>query len=487
MSLKNTKSLEIWRKYGEYLLMAMPYADGLISEARGSYFTDLDGNEFLDLAAGQFCSVLGHCHPKLVEHIVEQTRKVIHTGTQFLSPVVLEAAAKFAEVAPGNLKKSLFLSTGTEAIECAMTLAKMYTRKTGVAGFSRGYYGLSLATKSLTTVFDRGEPYGSHPRVPESRTLLAPHCFHCPIHLRYPDCGIACLEASVETTLGGMENVAAVIVEPIVSAGGMIVPPPGYLKELKAFTEGHGALLVVDEAQTGFGRTGKWFAIEHHDVQPDILVISKSAGGGFPVSGLITTEEIAEEVEAQGFVHLASHQSDPVAAAAVAALIDTVREEGLVARAEENGRYLMESLRELQRKHPVVTDVRGQGLMLGMELSSEGTNGRSGYEFIMLVVALCRQKGVHLTYTYFEPVLRFLPPFTITREEIDRAVAVLDESLTEAARNDISPEALRPENPFTRAYVEKLSGKKTLRRVLSRFYETSPEFWVKKLGELTRK
>lgn len=483
MEIKIDKSLDLWEKYGRYLIMAMPYADNLINEASGAIIKDLDGNEIIDLAAGQFCSIVGHNHPKLVERIVEQTKKVLHTGTQFLSPVVLEAAAKFAEVAPGRLTRSLFLSTGTEANECALTIAKMYARKTGVVGFSRGYYGLSLATKSLSSIFGRVERYGSSPVVPESYRLLAPHCFRCPVQTRYPECDFLCLKTSAETGLAG-DNIAAVIVEPVLSAGGMIFPPPGYLKELKAFAKEREALLIVDEAQTGFGRTGRWFAIEHHGVEPDILVVSKSAGGGFPVSAVITTDKIADRVAGEGFVHLASHQSDPVAAAAVSAVIDIVRDEGLVERAEESGRYFLGCLRDLQGKHSIIADVRGQGLMLGAEISNRNSENNDDYQLALLIVDLCRRKGVHLTYTYFEPVLRFLPPLTISRSEIDKAISVLDQAISEALRKEAWHGDLMPANRYSRAFVQKLRGRRTLGKLLSRLYETSPRFWLKKLGEL---
>src|SRR5690349_6504599 len=229
----------------------------------------------------------------------------------------------------------------------------------------------------------------------------------------------------------------------------MIVPPPGYLKALKAFAEEREALLILDEAQTGFGRTGKWFAIEHHEVEPDILVVSKSAGGGFPVSGVITTDEIADRMVHERFVHLASHQSDPVAAAAVAAVIDIVREEGLLQASAENGQYFFERLRELQARHAIVVDVRGQGLMLGMELSDEDNE-----DIAAIVDLLCARSGVHLTYTYFEPVLRFIPPLTITRAQIDNAVAVLDGALAKASHERIQLHDLLPSNPYSRSYVE---------------------------------
>lgn len=478
MTKNNSNSLALWERYGDYLLMAMPYPDGLITEAQGCILKDIDGNQMLDLAAGQFCSILGHNHPKLIEKITEQMKRVLHVGTQFLSPIVLEAAAKFAEVAPGKLKKSLFLSTGTEANECAISIAKMYTGKTGIVGFSRGYYGLSLATKSLTTIFKGSRRKGDLPRVPESYSVLAPYCFKCPVHTQFPQCNLACLDASVGAGLSDDDNIAAVIVEPIISAGGMIVPPPGYLKALKEFAQQREALLIVDEAQTGFGRTGKWFAIEHHGIEPDILVVSKSAGGGFPVSGLITTDKVADCIAREGFTHLASHQSDPAAAAAVAAVIDIVREEGLVQAAEENGLYFLDRLRVLQSKHSIVLDVRGQGLMIGMELAHE----EGGQDPAMPIVALCGRQGVHLTYTYFEPVLRFIPPLVITRKQIDTSISVLDEALSKITRKDFRLDDFLPNNRYSRPYIDSLRGKQTVKRVLSRLYETSPEYWVKKLG-----
>jgi 2,2-dialkylglycine decarboxylase (pyruvate) len=480
----NKTSLALWEKYGEYLLMAMPYADGLITEAQGCILRDADGNEVLDLAAGQFCSILGHNHPKLIQRITEQMQKVLHIGTQFLSPVVLEAAAKFAEVAPSKkLRKSLFLSTGTEANECAISIAKMYTGKTGIAGISRGYYGLSLATKSLSTIFTGEARNGDTPRVPDTYNVMAPYCYRCPVQQRYPECNIACIQASIDAGMAGGNNLAAVIVEPIISAGGMIVPPPGYLKALKEFCRAREALLIVDEAQTGFGRTGKWFAIQHHeDVEPDILVISKSAGAGFPVSGLITTDEIADRITSLGFHHLASHQTDPAAAAAVSAMIDVVREENLVQAAAQNGAYFMERLRELQAKHPIILDVRGQGLMIGVELKPQ-----DDFDVAFLTILLCKRRGVHLTYTYFEPVLRFIPPLTLTREQIDTAIAALDGAFSDISSRNFSMDELLPKNRFSREYVEKLSGKRTLGRILSRLYSTSPEKWVKKLVEAAGK
>jgi 2,2-dialkylglycine decarboxylase (pyruvate) len=482
MMTNHKKSLELWERYGQYLLLAMPYADGLIHEARGCTLRDLDGNEILDLAAGQFCSILGHSHPKFIEKVIDQIRRVAHTGSQFLSPVVLEAAGKFAEVAPGQLKRSMIFSTGTEANECAISVAKTCTGKRGVIGFNRGYYGLSLTTKSLSSIFG-GRP-GDGPNVPETYRLLAPHCFHCPVNSHHPECNLLCLESSLEATVPAPDDIAAVIIEPILSAGGMIVPPPGYLKVLREFTRRHGSILIVDEAQTGFGRTGKWFGVQHHGVEPDILVISKGAGGGFPVSGFITTDEIADRVEKAGFSHLASHQLDPLSGAVLSALIDIIKEEGLVQKASETGLYFKTRLKELREKHAIVADVRGEGLMLGMEIAGNGAGGRSDAELTIAIVALCRQNRVHLTFTYFEPVLRFIPPLTLTRQEVDFATSVVDDALSRAIGKDFSLDDLMPNNRYTRAYVERQRGNWTLGRIFSRLYQTSPERWIRKFNEM---
>jgi 2,2-dialkylglycine decarboxylase (pyruvate) len=480
-------SLELWKKYGEYLLMAMPYGDGLITEASGCILHDADRNELLDLAAGQFCAILGHNHPALVNRITDQVQKVMHTGTEFLSPIVLEAAEKFASVAPGDLRKSILFSTGTEANECAIGLAKLFTGKTGIVGFDRGYYGLSLAAKSVSSIFARKKHLDANPPVPGSYRLLAPHCFHCPVRTHYPECDLRCLEISADAILNNRDDLAAIIVEPILSAGGMIVPPPGYLKALKKLAEEREALLIVDEAQTGFGRTGRWFAIEHHDVVPDILVVSKGAGGGFPVSAVITNDRIAHRVIDRGFGHLASHQSDPLGAAALATVIDVVREEGLIERAATLGQYFLERLLGLQAKHPVIADVRGQGLMLGMEIAASSKRPEDSAKLALLICGLCKRSGVHFTYTYFEPVFRFIPPLTISREQIDRAIDVLDGAIATALSGKAHLEQVMPTNPFTQSYLRGSGGMYTPSRIAKRLYETSPEYWLRKLAEISKR
>jgi 2,2-dialkylglycine decarboxylase (pyruvate) len=285
----------------------------------------------------------------------------------------------------------------------------------------------------------------------------------------------------VESWIGDWSNIAAVIVEPVLSAGGMLFPPPGYLKLLKEMAHKNGALFIVDEAQTGFGRTGKWFAIEHHDVEPDILTMSKSIGNGFPVAAVTTTTEIADKVVADGLWNLSSHQSDPVPAAAVSAVIDIVQEEGLLDRARETGGYFMDRLRDLAARQPAVTNVRGQGLMIGFDFSppepehlAEAVNG---------FMYGCRQRGVHLTYGYGSVNFRIIPPLVITRSEIDFAIEAMEKSLADVMANRDSAKSAWPSNPHTRRLLQQHPWQ----RAVHSLWRSSPAKWVQKGRELVAK
>jgi 4-aminobutyrate aminotransferase-like enzyme len=343
--------------------------------------------------------------------------------------------------------------------------------------YSRGYYGISLATRTLSGISDQPGKVDFEPAPINQHKLLTPMCHRCPLGLQHATCTNACLETSFELLGHRLDNVAAVIVESVVSAGGMIFPPKDYLQALHAKTKAAGALFIVDEAQTGFGRCGRWFDIEHYDIQPDMIVVSKTAGNGYPAAAVVVSDEVAQKLEQSNFMHLSSHQNDPLAAAAILAVIDTVEEENLVQHSDEVGRYFMEKLRSLQAAHPVVTDVRGRGLMIGMELSSE-VDPTVSFRLAML----CEQRGLHITFTYYEPVIRFIPPLIITREEIDRAIAILDECLRLAVKEDGKAAELAPKNPRSGPLVQRMLNPSFDPVKLARkMWRTSPEQWVKKL------
>jgi 4-aminobutyrate aminotransferase-like enzyme len=472
-------SAEYWQRYGEYVFMAMPYADEILVEASGCTLRDADGREMLDLAAGMFCSVLGHNPAGFVKRIVSQTERLLHTGTQFLSPAVLEASAKLAEVAPGRLQKSLFLSTGTEANEFAIRIAKAWTGRTSIVGLSRGYYGTSLATRSCSSLFSH-RLKDTLPVVPENiRVPITGRCDECFTDTD-AECSLPCLDAFQEQ-MGDWSNIAAIIAEPVLSAGGMLFPPNGYLKRLKEMATRNGALLIIDEAQTGFGRTGKWFAVEHHGVEPDVLTLSKSIGNGFAVAAVITTAEIADRVVADGLWNLSSHQSDPAAAAAVAAVIDGVREENLVQRAADTGRYFLGRLSDLAERQRSVQRVRGQGLMIGFDCVPPEYPDRAA-EAANAFMYVCRRRGLHLTYGYGGYNIRIIPPLIITRQQVDIATGIIEEALAEVLADPGKWKNTTATNPYTsRAY-----GPHPWKRLLAQLWRSTPEQVVDKGVRLIR-
>jgi 2,2-dialkylglycine decarboxylase (pyruvate) len=478
------KSLDLWDKYGEYVLMVFPSVDSVIEKGEGSWLTDVDGNRILDLASGQLCATVGTMHPKLAERVIQQIRRIAHTGTQFFTPAVFEAASRLASIAPKPLKKSIFLSTGGEANEFAFRVAKTLTGKTGIIGLSRGYYGMTLATRSVSSISTISGRVDSSPTVPDSFIMPTPDFRgRDPAGKSWESAYDELLNISLELIGSKINNVAAIIVEPFISAGGMIIPPPGYLKKLREVSLKYGILLIADEAQTAFGRTGEWFAVQHHGIVPDILVFSKSAGGGFPASGILLTEKLSEMLERSCFTHLASHQSDPLAATAIAAVIEIIQEEGLVARSRENGLYFLEKLGELKKKWGIVKDIRGQGLMIGVELG-DGSQGELPSMAEILMVQLCMMRGVHLTTTYFEPVLRIMPPLVISKSEIDFAISVLDGAFRDLMEQNYSIDALLPKNPFSRGFMQRLQGKRDLSDIASKLWTTTPRFWIDKLRKL---
>lgn len=449
----------------------------------GCYLIDAEGQRILDMAAGQFCSILGHNHPLFIESLQKQLGQLVHLGDQYVSPDVLRAASRLAAITPGNLNKVVFLSTGSEANECAMRMAKAVTKRTGMLAFTRGYYGISLATRNLSSISDFPWKVDFQPAPANQYKLLTPTCKHCPIKLEYPSCNSACMDVSLELITQHLENIAAVIVEPVLSAGGMIFPPKDYLQKLYATTHQIGALFIVDEAQTGFGRCGQWFDIQNYEIEPDILVVSKTAGNGYPAAAVVVSDAVAKELETQGFNHLSSHQNDPLAAAAVQAVIDIVEKERLVEHSREMGVYFMNKLQSLQRQHELISDVRGRGLMIGLELSDKSQfEERGNIAFNMAM--LCEHKGLHITFSYFEPVVRFIPPLIITPKEIDAAIDILNDVLRILRDNSEEFSRYVPQNRRSGPFVKRLSGSLSPLQVLQRIWNTAPKQWIEKLETL---
>jgi 2,2-dialkylglycine decarboxylase (pyruvate) len=473
---------QLWESLGKYLLVVQPFMDSVIERGDGCYLIDVQGHRTLDLAAGQFCSILGHSHSEFTRRLQAQVGQLVHLGDQFVSPEVLLAAQRLSAIAPVKNGKVIFLSTGSESNECAMRMAKAATGRTGMLGYTRGYYGISLATRNLSSISETSGKVDFQPTPSQQYKLLSPSGNHCPIGIEHDVCTGRCLDASFEILGEQQQSIAGVIVEPVLSAGGMIFPSVDYLRELHRRVKAIGALFICDESQTAFGRCGTWFDIQHYGIEPDILVISKTGGNGYPVGGVIVSGEVAHVLEAQGFSNLSSHQNDPLAAATVQAVIDIVEKENLVENSRTTGDYFIAQLQRLQTRHRLIEDVRGRGLMIGMELAPLGA-GRAA-DLAMHFALLCEAKGVHITFTYLEPVIRFIPPLIIGKEEIDLAIRVIDEALGELESGSSDIATLYPKNAGARALLNHSKQRFSPARIVKGLWNHPPRDWMTKFNKV---
>lgn len=411
----------------EFIFSAIASKDMVIDYGKGCYLWDVKGNQYLDLDAGLYCSILGHSNEEFNKAIIEQTRKVVHLGSNFLSLSVLEAVRQIATITPDELKKVILLCTGSEAAECALKIAKVSTGKYEIVGMERGYYGITQDAQSASGF---GAYYGmSTPRAPGSHKILAPYCFRCPVRETYPQCDFLCLEVSkklLDSNTTG--NVAAFIFEPILGSGGIIVPPEGYFKRLKELADEYNALLIDDEVTTGIGRTGEWFGIQHYGIVPDILFASKTLGAGFPVAAVVTTPGIEKRCQSKKMIHVQSHMFDPLPAAAAEATISIVKKKRLVEHSKREGRYFLKRLEELKEEYDLIGDVRGKGLMIGVEIVNP-TSGKPDPEVGVKLEMELLKKGLIVSFSSLTSVFRILPSLIIERQEIDYAMQVLEDSL----------------------------------------------------------
>ncbi|MBU0639535.1 MAG: aspartate aminotransferase family protein [Planctomycetes bacterium] len=384
---------------------------------RGSACTVWDerGKPYLDLLAGCWCAVLGHGHPRLVDAVQAQAARLIHAGPPFLADEIHCALAQLAEILPRELERVVFLNTGSEAVELALKMARAATGANGIAVVERSFYGDTTYALSLSEAGRNVRwlpPLGSTIRIP------APDCRNCPASTRWPCQGFPCLARLRELIEKQDHSVAAIIFEPVLANAGIIVPPPGYSACLRDLAAQLGALFIAEEVTTGMGRTGRWFAFERDGAVPDILVIGKALGGGLPVAAVATTAEV--ESRCGGHLeHMQSHQNDPFSGRIATTVIATLQDEGLVQRAAESGDYLRSRLKGLQSRMTCISDVRGQGLMVGIELDRDYSP--KGVEIARRLL----DAGFIVNYQPHNAAFRLFPPYVITRPEIDAFVEAL--------------------------------------------------------------
>ena len=419
------------------------FAPMTIERADGAWVETTDGRRVLDFTSGQICSTIGHNHPRIVEAIRAATEYVIHLNSWMLSEPVLALAERLVGLVPDPLDKVVLLNTGSEANELALKMAKMHTGRFEVVGLTRSFHGLLSGIASVNFSMAHA---GFGPLLPGSFALPAPYAYRCPIRHCDGTCDCTCLETGFalldQQSVGSL---CAVVIEPILSAGGVIVPPDGYLARLSELCRERGMLLVVDEAQTGFGRLGTMFGFERDPVVPDFVAVSKTLGGGVPLAATITSSAVEQDCFEKGFLHVTSHVSDPLPAAAGLAVLDVIEAEGLVHRARVRGDYLLDRLRELQAGHEQIGEVRGRGLLAGLELVEDRETRAPADALGRAVTAECLERGLSMNIVRAGTnanCFRMAPPLTITTDEIDLAVEILDASLR-AARDAPAPAGAR--------------------------------------------
>lgn len=412
----------------------------VLESGSGTHVYDTEGREFLDFVSGQVCAVTGHSHPKYADAIATQAHKLVQRSSAFTDTAQIELAEKVAEMCPGDLNKSYFACTGSESNEAALRMAKLLTGRFEVAALVRGYHGLTAGSFGITGlggVFRDG--YG--PMQPGASFLPAPYVYRCPFKGCDQDgdaCVMTCLDHGLDTlrrTSSGRP--AAVFLEVIQSAGGVIVMPQDWLKEIRRLCDEWGALLVIDEAQTGFGRTGKMFGFEHYDgVMPDILTLSKSLGGGAPVSAVVVRDEIAERLEKKGYYQSSSHTGDPLLSAAALANLQIIEEEGLVENAQRIGGILRAGLDQMSHDYDIVGDVRGLGLFLGFEVVESKESRTASHDLAVEVSSICQREGLligHVPGAVSENIVRIMPPLTTSESDAKQAIEILSSALSEVS------------------------------------------------------
>jgi len=398
----------------------------VIKQGRGAMVEDVDGNRFLDFTAGIAVTTTGHAHPRVVKAVQKQAAKFLHmAGTDFYYEPQSLLAKKLAEIAPGpSEKRVLFSNSGAEAVEAAFKLARYVTKRSRMIAFLGAFHGRTLGALSLT---GSKAVQVNHfaPLIPEVTHIGYGYCYRCPYNLKYPSCEMACaryLEDVLFKKTVPADEVAAIIVEPIQGEGGYVSPPPEFHKILRDITRRHGILLIADEVQSGMGRTGKMFAIEHWGIEPDIICTAKGLASGLPLGAVIAKANLMSWVPGS---HGSTFGGNPVACVAA---LETIKllEEGLIDNAAKTGGYLLEKLRALQEKFPLIGDVRGKGLMVGIELVRDEKKSPAARERDAIVEA-CFRKGL-LLLGCGESGIRFSPPLVITQHQVDIACAILEEA-----------------------------------------------------------
>jgi 4-aminobutyrate aminotransferase-like enzyme len=425
---------EILKKHKQYLFPSIftYYRDPLVTDhASMQHLWDVDGKKYLDFFGGIVTISVGHCNPRVTAKVKAQVDKLQHASTVFPNEAVVALAEKIAQITPGEISQSFLSSSGTEANETAVQLARMYTGHFEVVALRHGYSGRSQLAQSMT---GHGTWRRSLPApAPGFVHALNPYCYRCPLGKTYPSCEVACandVEAVIQTTTSG--QIAAFLAEPIQGVGGFITPPPEYFKMVFKIVKNYGGLFISDEVQTGWGRTGKrWFGIEQWEVTPDIITSAKGMANGAPIGLTATRPEIAASFKG---LQISTFGGNPVTSVAAKATIDLIEEDRLMDNAAIVGSHYRNGLESLQDKHELIGDVRGMGLMQAIEFVKDRATKEPAPEATNQFMEECRTRGLLVGKGgLLGNVIRTSPPLNITKADVDEAIRIMDESLVAMA------------------------------------------------------
>ena len=406
----------------------------LVAESgAGCIVKDVDGNEYIDFNSGIAVLALGHSHPRVVKAIKDQAEKLIHySWTDFYYKPIIDLGEQLTKITPGSFsKKVFFCNSGAEADEAAMKMARWHTRKPLFLAYTGSFHGRTFGTMALTA----SKPVQRRhffPLLSEVTHVPYPYCYRCPFGLTYPECKMWCVDFIEEEVLKKFhpaEDTAAMFVEPIQGEGGYIVPPDDYFQRLKKILDKYEILLVDDEIQSGMGRTGKWCAIEHWEVVPDIVAFAKAIASGLPLGAAVARGEL---MDWEGGSHANTFGGNPVACSAALQVIDVIRDEKLMENATRQGVYLIKRLKEMQQKYPIMGDVRGKGLMAGVEFVKDPETKEPAPKELENVMNKCFRRGLAII-TAGKSAMRFAPPLIITHEIIDEGLEIFEGAVKEVS------------------------------------------------------
>ena len=426
------RSQELHRRREQAVPRGLSHATPVyVAKSDGALIEDVDGNVFIDLAGGIGCLNVGHRHTAVTAAIHQQVDRFLHTCAQ-VTPYedYVALAEAMNRITPGNFaKKTFFVNTGAEGVENAVKIARAYTKRPAVICFEDAFHGRTLLGMALTS---KTHPYkaGFEPFPSEIYRIPYAYCFRCSYGKTYPDCKIRCGQQAFDEFFRrhvAQEQVAAIIVEPVLGEGGFVVPPPEFFAELRAVCDKHGIVLIADEVQTGFARTGAMFACERFGLVPDILITAKSLGGGLPLAAVTGKAEVMDAAGPGGLG--GTFAGNPVSCAAGLAVIGAIEKENLCERAEQLGDRFKQRARDWQKHWPIIGDVRGLGGMCAIELAEPGTRKPAADETNQITRACYEHGVIALSAGSFGNVIRILMPLVITDAQFDEALDVLEAAI----------------------------------------------------------